>query len=310
MSIIIPVYNAEKYLAQCLEAVINQTWPNKEIIIVDDGSTDHSLEVAKNFESTHIKVLSQTNKGASAARNHGYLSSSGDYIKFLDADDLINREMIGRQMAMAGENPRCVISGEWGRFYHDDTTTFKSNPEPCWQTLDSIDWICTSWANTSSMTNPGIFLIPRQIIEHSGLWDEKLSLLDDAEFFARAILSSEKVVFTPGSVLYYRTGVPSSLSSLQSDKGFQSMYCAFEQTIATITSRRYDAITRQLSANMLQLFIYSAYPNCPELIKKAEERIKTLAKPTLGFQAGPFGKALARAIGWKLVKHLKHNNSK
>ena len=311
VSVIIPAHNSERFICKTIESVLSQTHKNIEIIIVDDGSVDSTVtKVKETFSDGRILLICGPNKGASAARNFGFQKSKGTLIKFLDSDDLINPEMLSRQVAMSVKNPKCIISGEWGRFYHDDITTFKSNPEPCWQSMDSIDWICTSWANTSSMTNPGIFLIPRQIIEHGGLWDEKLSLLDDADFFARAILSSEKVIFTSGSVLYYRSGIPSSLSSLKSDKGFQSMYSAFEQTIATITDRRYDAVTRQLSADMLQLFIYSAYPNCPELIKKAEERIKDLAKPTLGFQAGPYGKALARVVGWKLVKRLMLKNRK
>ena len=307
VSVIIPAYNSEKFVCETIESVISQTYKNLEIIVVSDGSTDSTVdEIKKAFSDERILVIAQPNKGASAARNLGLRRSKGILVKFLDSDDLINPGMISHQTAMAIAHPKSVVSGQWGRFYNNDITTFKLSPEPCWKSMRSIDWICTSWANASSMTNPGIFLIPREIIEKGGLWDENLSLLDDTDFFARTILAAENVVFTPGSILYYRSGVQGSLSSLRSEKALQSMYRSFEQTIATIMDKQNDIETRQLSANILQHFVYCAYPSCPDLIKKAERQIKKFSKPTLSFQAGPYGKMLARVIGWKLVKRLKH----
>jgi glycosyltransferase involved in cell wall biosynthesis len=306
VSVIIPTYNSEKSICETIRSVISQSYQNLEIIVVNDGSTDSTMDkINEAFSDKRILLISQSNKGASAARNLGLQSSNGTWIKFLDSDDLINPEMVSRQMTMAIEHPASVISGEWGRFYNNDLSTFKLSPEPCWETMNSIDWLCASWSNGSSMTNPGIFLIPRQLILNSGLWNENLSLLDDADFFSRTILSSENVVFTPGSILYYRSGVPGNLSSLRSKKGFISMYYALQQTITAITSRRNDIVTRQLAANILQLFIYTAYPRCPDLIKKAEKQIKNLATPTLRFPAGRLEQKLARVVGWKLVKCLR-----
>ena len=97
VSIIIPVYNAEKYLADSITSAVSQTWPNKEIIVVDDGSTDQSLKVAKGFESDVVSVFFCENKGASAARNFGLRLAKGGYIQFLDADDLLRHDNIEKQ---------------------------------------------------------------------------------------------------------------------------------------------------------------------------------------------------------------------
>src|SRR3954463_5077031 len=98
VSIIIPVYNAEKYIAETINSAADQTWSNKEIIIIDDGSTDGSLAIAKRFANDQIKVFSQANKGASAARNRGLLEAKGKYVQFLDGDDLLMPNKIALQL--------------------------------------------------------------------------------------------------------------------------------------------------------------------------------------------------------------------
>ena len=118
VSILIPAYNAEQWLAETLQSALAQTWQNKEIIVVNDGSTDCSASVARQFESCGVKVISQENKGASAARNRAFQEAKGDFIQYLDADDLLAPDKIERQVQLLGneENYNCVTSGEWGRF--------------------------------------------------------------------------------------------------------------------------------------------------------------------------------------------------
>lgn len=95
ISVIIPVYNSENELARCLDSVINQTYKNIEIILINDGSADNSLEICKEYEVRYenIQVLSQTNQGQSAARNRGIEKATGDLIGFVDSDDIIHPEM-------------------------------------------------------------------------------------------------------------------------------------------------------------------------------------------------------------------------
>ena len=88
VSVVIPVYNAEKYIAATLQSVLDQTYKNFEILIIDDGSSDHSMEICQQFVDPRIKIISQANSGVAAARNHGIRLAQGEYIAFLDADDL------------------------------------------------------------------------------------------------------------------------------------------------------------------------------------------------------------------------------
>src|SRR5579859_7571422 len=98
VSILIPAYNAAEYLGATLESALAQTWPSKEIIVVVDGSTDDTLAIAKSFASSQVKVFSQAQSGASAARNKAYRECQGELIQFLDADDLLEPNKIQTQV--------------------------------------------------------------------------------------------------------------------------------------------------------------------------------------------------------------------
>jgi len=101
VSILIPAYNAEPWMADTIQSALGQTWSNKEIIVVDDGSTDQTLSVARHFASKTVSVVTQENLGASAARNRAIELSQGDYIQWLDADDLLSPDKIAKQMTEA-----------------------------------------------------------------------------------------------------------------------------------------------------------------------------------------------------------------
>jgi glycosyltransferase involved in cell wall biosynthesis len=99
VSIIIPVYNSAKYLAETIQSALNQTWPDIELVLINNGSTDNSLAIAESFGSEKLKIFSQENKGAGGARNRGLQEAKGDYIQFLDADDLLSPDKIEKQVA-------------------------------------------------------------------------------------------------------------------------------------------------------------------------------------------------------------------
>ena len=131
VSILIPAYNAEPWIADTIQSALRQTWPHKEIIVVDDGSKDKTFSVAQQFAGAEVTVITQKNAGASAARNKAFSLSKGDFIQWLDADDLLGAEKISRQMAVVEKTaePRALFSSEWGRFmYRPQRAHFESTP--------------------------------------------------------------------------------------------------------------------------------------------------------------------------------------
>ena len=114
VSIIVPVYNVDKYIRNTLESILKQDYQNKEIIIIDDGSTDKSLEICNNilYERKNVKIIHQNNLGVSVARNKGLENATGDYIMFVDADDILERDMISTLVKiMDGKNADIAMAG-------------------------------------------------------------------------------------------------------------------------------------------------------------------------------------------------------
>ena len=112
VSILIPAYNAEQWLAGTLISALAQTWPHVEVIVVDDGSKDGTLAIAKSFERRSVKVVTQPNMGAPAARNRALELAQGTYMQWLDADDLLEPTKISAQMRVAEERAVAVVF--WG----------------------------------------------------------------------------------------------------------------------------------------------------------------------------------------------------
>lgn len=127
ISVIIPVYNAESFLAEAVQSVQEQTFKASEIIIVDDGSTDQSLKLARSLEP-HVTVYSQANQGAAAARNFGVNVSQGNLLAFLDADDLWELDKLEKQLKVLYEFPELdMVFGHMQQFYENRTVTNTEN---------------------------------------------------------------------------------------------------------------------------------------------------------------------------------------
>jgi glycosyltransferase involved in cell wall biosynthesis len=110
VSVIIPVYKAERYIATTLQSVLDQTYQNFELLIIDDGSPDRSIEICQQFIDRRIKIICQENRGVAAARNHGIRAAQGEYIAFLDADDIWLPTKIEKHIHHLENSPSVGIS--------------------------------------------------------------------------------------------------------------------------------------------------------------------------------------------------------
>lgn len=215
VSVIIPVYNAANYLRESIESVLCQTYSDLEIIIVNDGSTDNSLEIAESYQNdSRVKIISSKNKGAATARNIGIRNSNGAYFQFLDADDILPSNKIEEQMKVLDENSKYLKIGgvafcSWTSF--DENIRIKSCDERICHTYEHPIDILVDFMKYGTMLALHCYLIPRRVMEIAGLWDESLSLNDDGEWFARIISVSEILVYYGGIEVCYRD-TPNSLS--------------------------------------------------------------------------------------------------
>ena len=156
VSILIPAFNSQEWIGDTLRSAIAQTWDRKEIIVVDDGSTDATLAIARHFESEFVRVVTQENQGASAARDTAFSLSQGDYFQWLDADDLLAPDKIEKQIEVLCKDAskRTLASSAWGRFlYRYDRAKFV--PSALWCDLSPLrNGFCVGWDKTSTCRRP------------------------------------------------------------------------------------------------------------------------------------------------------------
>jgi glycosyltransferase involved in cell wall biosynthesis len=149
VSILIPAHNAEAWISGRLRSTFAQTWERKEIILVDDGSTDQTLAVPRRFESEQVRVVTQKNQGATAARNNAFSLYHGDYIQYLDADDLMGLDKVATQMNAVGPSPNywTLLSESWGKFL-DRYHRTKFIQSALWCDLSPSNGRCAGWDKT------------------------------------------------------------------------------------------------------------------------------------------------------------------
>lgn len=305
VSVLIPNFNHAQWLPMCIENCLQQHYL-KEIIVVDDHSSDESWVVLEQFREKYpqlVKIFKNTKKGACAARNLGFAESTGEFIQFLDGDDLLSKDKIEQQLTLLEKNPGCVANGRWGRFYHSVDEQIHWGPDVSLRRdLDPVSWLIQN-----HMSTVHAWLTPRSIIEKAGPWREDLAVNQDGEFFSRVVLASEKVLYTPGAKAYYRSNLPTSTSAaIQKPKAIASRYKSIELLEQRLLGAEDSARVRTSLADAYKSFVYSYYPKFPELISKAEEKVEAFGGSKLPVPGGELYRVLSRLLGWKVVSEFKN----
>lgn len=301
-----PAYNAGRYINDALNSISGQSYENLEIIVVNDGSADNTADVLERYTDARIKVYHQANLGQSVAANNAFRFSTGSLIKFMDADDLISQNFIENQVNRLNTATNKIVSARWGRFYNDDLNSFKLvQDEKISIDLTPAEWLTRAWQNADAMMQCALWLIPRSIIEKSGLWDESLSLINDLDFFTRVLLSGEEILFEPDAVVYYRSGNKNSLSGTKTPRAVLSAFHSIEKATMRLCQSDSSVRARIACANLWQNFVYDIYPDHKNLVNTALKKIDELGGSTLSFPAGGYTALLQKVIGWKAVKQIK-----
>jgi glycosyltransferase involved in cell wall biosynthesis len=305
VSILMPAYNAERWIRDSVQSALQQTWDRTEVIIVDDGSRDGTLTAAKEFESAKVKVVSQPNQGAAVARNHALSISQGDYIQWLDADDLLAPDKIALQMeALArGGKGWTVLSSEWGAFnYRPHRARFE--PTDLWCDLSPVEWLIRKLRDNLSMQT-ATWLVSRELTEAAGPWDVRLLADDDGEYFSRVVACSTGVQFVPGSRIYYRRALP-SLSHISIAGGkLDAQVLTLELYVKLIRSLEDSARVREACISMLNEWRMLFFPERMDLYRRLEsvasELDSRLADPKV-----PWKYSLVKhCFGWSAAKQAQ-----
>lgn len=200
-SVVVPCYNARPFIAETLESVLAQTYPAVEIVVVDDASTDGSWEIVQGFGDRVTAVRLAKNQGGSHARNGGASLARGDFLMFLDADDLIAPDTIAHLVRAVRDRPESlaicrwqrlkIIAGEWVK-----VPTEVAFPVPGADPLRG--WLEGSWVP------PCAVLWRRDVYDRTGGWDESLTYNDDGDLMMRGFMQGVQLVAADGGEAWYR----------------------------------------------------------------------------------------------------------
>jgi glycosyltransferase involved in cell wall biosynthesis len=319
VSILIPVYNAEKYIGEAIQSAVNQTWPEKEVIVVDDGSDDNSLTIAKQFAGQHIRVFSQKNKGPSAARNYALSQARGEYIQFLDADDLLSTNKIEDQINLLMNCPGNICMGPTIHFFNDDAID-KKNIDHDWMQEGSnnpVDFLIKLYGGDvvgpkyGGMVAIHSWLCPKNVLDKAGLWNEELTVDDDGEYFCRVILASEGIKYAFNGISFYRKYKNgNSMSSKTGYEANKSMLKSAKLKTKHLLHQTANPLAKTALSRVLHANAINFYPQYKDMYKEALFLAKTLDS---NLKVKPYNSGIKKVIslilGWKSVRYIQYLNS-
>ena len=271
VSVIIPVYNAEEYLEQCVGSVMNQTLQDIEILCVDDGSPDNSLEVLKKLQAKdpRIQIISQPNGGAGAARNNGLRHATGEYLSFLDADDFFEPNMLEEAVAAADQYKADFVVFNSDQ-YHMDKEKFVEVP---WvlRTADIPPYMPFSYRQLTDNVFKTFVgwawdkLYRRSFVMEHDIWYQEQRTTNDMLFVFTALVTAKRIAIVNKVLAHQRRGGGASLSVTRE----KSWYCFYDALTALRLRLESEDIFWELEKDYINYALHFCLWN-----------LNTLAEPT------------------------------
>ncbi|MBE6969715.1 MAG: glycosyltransferase [Ruminococcaceae bacterium] len=272
VSVIVPVYNVEKYLSACLDSVINQTLKNIEVICIDDGSTDHSGEILAAYRNhdARIQIISQINAGPSVARNVGLQSALGEFVFFLDADDVLALDALETCCKVSRTNDLDILYFDFDRFYDDGTRGKRFERKAklliydgvsfCKMLKDRREYLGVVWSQ----------LYKREFITASGLSFYPGIIHEDELFSFQALMAAKRVSSIP-RVLYHHLVRENSI--MTAEKSYKNVEGYFACMCELLISGLQETQDEEKRAE-----IYRAFKGMQEQVKRHYNMISNLKK--------------------------------
>jgi glycosyltransferase involved in cell wall biosynthesis len=297
------------FLKETLTSVFNQTHENMEVIVIDDGSTDGSFEYGKSLSQKNFSIHKNKGKGACAARNYGYELSSGKYIQFLDADDLMDADKIEKQVLLLKKHPNNIAVCSTSHFY-DEPTNGKIVDTPFMFSTDQPhEFLLKLYGGDGqnhNMVQTSAWLTPRSLIEKGGLWQEDIAKNQDGEFFCRMVMCSKGVRFSPDTLNYYRKHPKGkNIGNLGNRKHRESELKVAQIREDQLKDYANTDAYKKAFALQYQLIAINAYPKYKDISKTASNRVKALGGTTfLPVLGGKIIETIKYVFGWRAAKKV------
>ena len=282
ISVIIPCYNAEKYIERCIESIRNQTYTNLEIIVVNDGSTDKSKELVSLYmHDKRIMYIEQPNGGEFCARNTGLKAATGDYIGFVDSDDYIEPEMYEKLYKAVTENQADMAVCNFNLVYDNNEQEPKPSHAKMPNGLFEIQKdVCGYWINVCASLIPNNYvwtrLYKRSVVMSSGIFFEDYPHSSDTLFNFKLLPLLEKCAFVNEGLYHYVQRAGSGIHTIALRRNIAELYADTYQALADYyKENNYEAYFQVLPIHaytrMRNVFFYSRLAG-----KEDDEIIETL----------------------------------
>lgn len=314
VSIIIPVFNAEKSIGFTLKSVLTQTYKHVEIIVVNDGSTDSSEELILSLQDSRIKYIKQNNSGSPIAKNTGLKIAQGEYVQFLDADDALSIDKIENQVKLLQNKKNAITVCRTQIFYTNedvkktdlleiDTSflTFSNNPYLFLLNLMGIN-------GKIGMVQPNAYLTPKSLINISGSWSEELNKSpdDDSEFFCRVLLNASEIIYDEKSINFYRKST-NYLSSGRTLLNALGALKTIELKADNILKRNDSIEVKKMLALHYAIIVYIHGSKFCQLIALAKSKLLELKIKKFPIVGGIHFRILANVVGFENAIKIRSN---
>ena len=257
VSFILPIYNVEKYLSECVESVLAQTYSDFEMLLVDDGSPDNCPALCDEWarKDSRIKALHKPNGGLSDARNYGLDNAKGDYVVFVDSDDFwVEKDCLERLMNVVDAHSECDFIGFNCSYYYSDTKTYKkwvAYDESLSVPTDKNIVICSLVASGTFPMSACLKIIKRKSLSDMGLRFIKGLLSEDIPWFIDLLDGSKKCMFINDYIYAYRQGVAGSITNSFCVKNFDSILNIIDNELQSLGGRTINEVTKDYIKSLL-----------------------------------------------------------
>jgi len=306
VSILIPAYNAQEWIADTVRSAISQTWDRKEIIVVDDGSSDKTLAIAQGFESEGVRVVTQQNQGGSAARNKAFSLSQGDYVQWLDHDDLLAPDKIEMQVQVLSHcgSKRTLFSSRWGSFMSRPNRAVFT-PTELWCDLSPAEYMLRKMEQNLFMQT-SVWLVSRELSESAGAWDTTMVSDDDGEYFCRVLLACDGIRFVPRASCYWRiSGIGQGSYIGRSQRKLEAQWRSMKLHIGYLRSLDDSPRVRAACVTYMRNWMVHFHPERTDIIRSAEELARELGG-RLEIPRLPWKYDWIRALfGWRFARRAQ-----
>jgi glycosyltransferase involved in cell wall biosynthesis len=236
VSVVIPVYNAERFIKTCIDSVLRQSYENLEVLVIDDGGPDQSISIVEQYDDQRLRIIRQENRGLAGARNTGIRVARGDFIAFLDADDFWFVHKIEKHVAVMQANPKCGVSFSASIFVDEDGESLNRLQEP----FNKNDFNSSHVFCRNPIGNGSVPMITRSVFDHIAFksagvkhlqyFDESLRQSEDIDCWTRITLQTEsEFQYIDQPLTFYRLN--SGGLSANVDRQFET----WERVLAKIT---------------------------------------------------------------------------